>query len=105
MAPDELTLTIRRCEDCGHRFVPRYGPCPACGSARSVAEVVPGNGTVLAATELTAVAAGWTSPHRLALVELEGGARLLAIVEGELPQVGDQVAVAQRNDRWVVRTP
>ncbi|MCI4352797.1 MAG: hypothetical protein L3K14_05345 [Thermoplasmata archaeon] len=49
---------------------------------------------MLAATELSAPATGWTSPHRLALVEIAEGIRLLAVVSRELPAVGDEVTIA-----------
>jgi uncharacterized OB-fold protein len=54
---------------------------------------IPPLGTVLAATELMNPASGWSSPHRLALVELTESVRLLGIVDGPLPVIGDTVGV------------
>lgn len=95
---------LSRCVDCSHRYVPRDGPCPACGSLRAEAAPVPPRGVVLGATELLATAAGWTAPHRLAFVELAAGARLLVIVDGPIPAVGSEVVVERRDERWHART-
>ncbi|MGI0130702.1 MAG: Zn-ribbon domain-containing OB-fold protein [Thermoplasmata archaeon] len=95
------TLELSRCEACRARFLPTDGACPACGSIDVRAYVAPALGTVLAATELTSPAEGWTSPHRLALVELPEAVRLFAIVDGSAPAPGAVVSV--RRDGEVYR--
>ncbi|HUZ79749.1 MAG TPA: OB-fold domain-containing protein [Thermoplasmata archaeon] len=54
---------------------------------------VPSTGTVLASTVVVYPATGWESPHRLALVEVSEGVRVLAIVEGDLPSRGSKMNV------------
>ena len=98
------TLEIARCAACHSRFLPRPGACPRCGSAEVSPHAVPATGVVLAATELTAPARPFSAPHRLALVEVAEGARLLALVHGPLPAVGDTVPVGRTADRYTVTT-
>ena len=103
MNPGEVgTLELTECVGCQARFLPTDGPCPHCGTIDRRSLEVPAVGTTLAATELVHPAAGWESPHRLVLVELEGSARLLAIAEGDLPEPGVRVAV--RRDGEVYRS-
>jgi uncharacterized OB-fold protein len=99
-APVE-TIELSRCRACQARFLPSDGPCPRCGSSESELYLSPALGRVLAATELVHPAAGWESPHCLALVELPEAVRLLAIVEGLLPSVDAVVSV--RRDGEVYR--
>ncbi len=96
------TLEISRCAACHSRFLPRAGACPRCGSAEVTPHSVPGRGVVLAATELTAPARGWNAPHRLALVEIAEGVRVLALVPGPLPAVGDTVEVGREGERYTI---
>ncbi|MCI4331951.1 MAG: hypothetical protein L3K19_08940 [Thermoplasmata archaeon] len=96
-------LIVSLCTECHGRFLPRPGPCPRCGSNSIRPEPVPDVGEVLAATELMVPPAGWPSPHRLALVELMHGVRLLGLVEGTLPELGDHVKVTRDADRYTCR--
>ena len=59
-----------------------------------------GQGTVLAATELMRPSAGWSTPHRLALIELAEGVRVLAQVEGQLPAIEGYAAVRWEGERY-----
>jgi uncharacterized OB-fold protein len=95
------TLEFAACEACHARFLPTGGPCPRCGSRDVRPYSTPPLGVVLAATEVTTPAEGWKPPHRLALVEMPQGVRLLAIVDGDVPASGDVVAV--RRDGEVYR--
>jgi uncharacterized OB-fold protein len=95
MSP-ERDILVSRCGTCHGRFLPRPGPCPYCGSREVAPESVPGEGTVLAATELESPATGWPAPHRLVLVELAQSVRLLAIAAGPLPKL-DAVVEVQRD--------
>lgn len=88
---EEGSLEMSRCASCHAEFPPRPGNCPRCGSAELKRVSVPPHGSVLAATELFAPASGWSAPHRLALVELPGGVRLLAILDAPLPTAGARV--------------
>jgi uncharacterized OB-fold protein len=98
------TLELSRCEACQSRFLPTDGACPKCGSTNIQPYTVPALGAVLAATELTAPAEGWHSPHRLALVEMPETVRLLAVVEGDLPTAGTVVSVRKDGDVYRART-
>ena len=89
------SLEMSRCASCHAEFLPRPGPCPRCGSLGIEPITLPGQGTVRAATELSSPAAGWSAPHRLALVELGDGIRLLGIVSGPLPTPGTSVRVVR----------
>jgi uncharacterized OB-fold protein len=95
-------LLLSRCESCSLRYLPREGPCPRCGAVRPAPLPVPPVGHVLAATELLSPAAGWPSPHRLALVEVAEAVRLLARVDGELPALGATVGVTKDGEAYRV---
>ncbi len=82
-------IVLTRCEACHTRFLPTDTPCPKCGSTETTPYPVPGVGRVTAATELTNPAPGWTAPHRLALFSVADGVRVLAVVDGPLPALGD----------------
>ena len=100
-SPPELVIT--RCESCHARFLPRPGPCPRCGATTVAVERIPPVGQVLASTEAAYPPAGWSTPHRLALVSASEDIRILALVEGELPRTGDLVGIERRSDHYVVR--
>ncbi|MCI4340159.1 MAG: hypothetical protein L3J73_02675 [Thermoplasmata archaeon] len=95
-------ILVSRCTSCHGRFLSREGPCPRCGSNSVTPHPLPAIGVVLAAVELTAPAAPWPSPHRLALVELEESVRVLALCPGGLPSQGDRVRVERDGDRYMV---
>ena len=98
MSPSATTIELQRCEACHTRFLPGDGPCPKCGSIDCVPYSAAAVGKVLASTELMYPASGWTAPHRLALVELSDGVRVLTIVEGSPPAPGVLVEVARDGD-------
>ena len=91
---DDPRLQMSRCASCHAGYLPRPGACPRCGSTDVGNIGLPARGTVLAATELSAPATGWTAPHRLAFVEIVEGIRVLVVVSGALPAAGDEVTIA-----------
>ena len=95
-------ILVSRCPSCTLRYLPRAGPCPKCGSTEVTPLAIPPQGRVLAATELSNPAAGWPTPHRIALLELAEAVRLLAIVEGELPSIGTVVDVVRDGETYRV---
>jgi uncharacterized OB-fold protein len=97
-------LIVSRCESCHGRFVPREGSCPFCGSSEITPQTIPPRGFVLASTELLAPAAGWNAPHRLALVAAAEDVRILALVDGPLPEPGSIVGLEHRDGRYRART-
>ncbi|MCI4349415.1 MAG: hypothetical protein L3J93_04270 [Thermoplasmata archaeon] len=50
-----------------------------------------------------APAAGWKAPHRLALVAAAEDVRILALVEGDLPEPGSVVGLELRDGRYLAR--
>jgi uncharacterized OB-fold protein len=97
-------LELSHCASCQRRFPPTDGPCPHCGSSEVQSFSGPGVGTVLSSTELVHPAAGWESPHRLALVELPQSVRLLVVVEGSLPGPGATVSVHRDGEVYRARS-
>jgi uncharacterized OB-fold protein len=97
-------LLVCRCESCALRYLPRVGPCPRCGALRPAPFPVSPVGVVLASTELSSPAAGWTAPHRLALIELAEAVRVLAVVDGPLPEPGDHAEVTRDGEAYRART-
>jgi uncharacterized OB-fold protein len=93
-------LLLSRCGSCTLRYLPRTGPCPKCGTSNPIPFAVPPVGMVLAATELLHPAAGWPSPHRIALIEMAESVRVLAIVEGELPAIGRPVEIERDGETY-----
>jgi uncharacterized OB-fold protein len=56
---------------------------------------------VLAATEISAPAEGWAPPHRIALVELAGGIRVLVEWTAEVrPEPGSEALVEVADGRY-----
>jgi uncharacterized OB-fold protein len=98
------SVELSRCAACETRYLPTDGPCPHCGSTKTESYRTPAIGTVLAATELANPASGWTSPHRLALVELADAVRVLAILEDGPAVVGTVVAVHRDGEVYRART-
>ncbi len=92
-------LELRRCAQCHSLFLPRPGVCPRCGGADVSPAAVDPVGTVLVATQVEYPMTGFSSPHRLVLVELPESVRVLAMVVGELPSPGSTVQLRQEGDR------
>jgi uncharacterized OB-fold protein len=103
MTEEPAAITLGRCDSCSARFLPTEGPCPRCASVATQSYSVPGLGAVLAATELVNPPPRWTSPHRLALVEVADGVRLLGVVDASLPAPGDMVSVRRDGEIYRVR--
>ncbi len=101
MSGEELALS--KCTVCHARFVPLDGPCPRCAAVATEPYTTPAVGVVLASTLLEVPPAGWPAPHRLALIEVEDGVRLLAIVDGELPAPGAFAEVRREDGRYRAR--
>jgi uncharacterized OB-fold protein len=88
-------VCIQSCSDCGHlQHPPRYR-CPACGSPAYSFEPQPGTGTCFSyivthrSTDLA-----WEVPYTTAVVQLDGGPRLIAAWEdSETPRIGDELFV------------
>jgi len=88
-------LMLQHCEDCASVRFPPALVCRSCGSSRLAWQVSPGAGTVYAATTVR----DKTGDYNVALVELEGGARMMSRVEDVAPQ---EVRIGQRVSARVV---
>jgi hypothetical protein len=100
---DPVGVLLGKCLVCHVRFAPGDGPCPKCGSASTERYSAPPVATTLAATSLEVPPPGWEKPHALALVELEDGVRLLALVDGPLPRPGELLEIRLDGDLYHVR--
>lgn len=103
MTEEPAAISLGRCDSCHARFLPTDGPCPRCASGKTEFYSVPGLGAVLAATELANPPPRWPNPHRLALVEVADGVRILGVVDTALPASGDVVSVRRDGEVYRVR--
>lgn len=93
-------ISLLSCANCTLLLPPPLPNCPNCGGSLEKVDRS-GEGSVLAATELLAPAAGWESPHHLVWASLEGGGTVLATAGAPLPLPGDQGRVVESADgRW-----
>lgn len=93
----ETTLPASRCPRCNRLVVPPAARCPDHGD-RMEAAGVPNTGEVVSFTTLHSPPEGFRSPLHIALVELEGGARLFC--HGEETRgvkIGSRVSVEDVN--------
>jgi len=89
------TIAASRCPDCGWVVAPPVRICP-----RHPVEMAPveisGYGAVLSYTTLTAAPAGFKPPLHIAVVELQGGARIFCHgKETRALRIGRRVAIEQ----------
>jgi len=97
-------LAAVACASCPTVYLPRPGPCPVCGGTARTPRTIPAEAVVLAATELSTPAEGWPAPHRIALVELAGGIRVLVEwATARLPEPGRPVRVEVADGRYRAR--
>lgn len=71
-----------RCDACGYPTTAVLPRCPECGGTSVPARFGPG-GTVFSATVLRVGVPGRTPPYGLAYVDVDGGPRILAHVDGD----------------------
>lgn len=98
-------ISVKRCDHCHARFLSRPGRCPRCGNRDVVEDHIPARATVIAATELTVPPEGVPAPHPLLLLEGEEGVRILATLQGPLPEIGSVVEVSRSGDAYWVGGP
>ena len=92
-------MTLYRCTACGERYVLRPSYC-RCGGEEFAAEAVSGRGRVYSCTTLYSAAERFEKdrPLQIAIIELEGGARLTARITGAKVDVGDSVSLVEERD-------
>ena len=89
----ESTIPASICPRCERLIVPPAARCPDHGT-RMEAATVPNTGEVVSFTTLHSAPEGFRSPLHIALVELEGGARLFCHgQETKGVKIGSHVAV------------
>ncbi len=88
-ALQEGRLMLQHCEDCAAVRFPPALVCRACGSPRLQWRASPGRGSVYSLTTVRDRA----GDYNVALVDLEGGARMMSRVEDVAP---DAVRIGQR---------
>lgn len=82
----EHRLLVQQCDDCGKRRHPPRPMCPHCRSlAWTAAEIAP-HGTVHSFVMPKHPPIGFDDDHIVALVDLEGGLRLVADLTGIAPE-------------------
>lgn len=82
--------TAFKCKSCSNRWYYTRSHCTECGS--TAFETYPlETGRVMATTTVHATPPGVRTPNRLALVQFDGGIRLIAQVRGPPVSAGDSV--------------
>lgn len=100
--PDGLAAFA--CGSCPVVYLPRPGPCPVCGGTARSPRTISSDAVVLAATEIGVPPEGWAAPHRIALVELTGGPRVLVEwADDRLPAPGRAARVQLVDGRYRAR--
>jgi uncharacterized OB-fold protein len=90
------------CKGCGYTTFPPRADCPECLAGEFEFKEYSGKGKVLTFTEIAAAPTGFEDevPYTVAVVELEGGGRLLAWVGDTIPaaemDIGTEVQVVPR---------
>lgn len=90
----EARLYGTKCGQCNEIFFPRRLACPRCHSAKFMsAERLAATGRIHALTHVARPAAHYPNPYMLALIDLEGGPRILAQVKDSPDdiRIGDSV--------------
>jgi len=88
-----MEIMVVVCEECGHQAIPpKYG-CPICTSDHLVEMKHTGTGIIYSYTTIRVAAGKYESqlPYIVALVELDGGLRVTARLEGEQTSIGQRV--------------
>ena len=79
-------LRLQRCDSCAHAYFPPRPFCPKCGSREVSVFKASGNGTLYSyVINHRPLAAGFTEPYAIAVVELEEGPRMMSNIL-ECPQ-------------------
>ena len=92
-------MTLYLCTACGKTYLALPAFCQ-CGGQEFRPEGVSGKGAVYSCTTLYAAAERFEKdlPFQIAIIELEGGARLTARIIGRRVDVGDPVSFLEQRD-------
>ncbi|MBT2655106.1 OB-fold domain-containing protein [Bacillus sp. ISL-18] len=88
-----MDIIVVVCEECGHQALPPIYTCPKCTSNDFVEMKHTGTGSIYSYTTIRVAAGKYEPqlPYIVALVELEGGLRVTARLEGEQASIGQYV--------------
>lgn len=92
-----MEITVLVCEECGHQAIPpKYG-CPKCTSDHMVEKKHTGAGSIYSYTVIRVAAGKYQSqlPYIVGLVELDGGLRVTARLEGDQAAIGQRVKLSR----------
>jgi uncharacterized OB-fold protein len=96
-------LIVQQCPVCHHSWLPRTPSCPYCGAEHPLDRVDPGAGVVYSfvrAHRAMSPAMAGEVPYTIAAVELDGGGRVFARIDGECA-IGERVTpVFVAHDSW-----
>jgi uncharacterized OB-fold protein len=96
-------VVVQQCQVCHRCWLPRTPACPYCGAPDPVDRESPGAGVVYSfvrAHRAMSPAMTGEVPYTIATVELDGGGRVFARVEGPCA-IGDRVAPEfVEHERW-----
>jgi len=95
-----MDLKASRCQ-CGKVSVPPRARCPLCGKHMELAEVG-SKGKLLSYTTLEVAPEGFKAPLKVALVELEDGARVFCNFDREQP-LGTEVEVVLDGEKFRIK--
>ncbi|MFH1256005.1 MAG: Zn-ribbon domain-containing OB-fold protein [Candidatus Diapherotrites archaeon] len=79
--PERYNLIGNKCQTCGTNYFPARPICPNCRrKGKMVEKQMPKTGTIISFTKVFTGPSGFENetPYMLALIELDGGARLLS---------------------------
>lgn len=88
-----MDIMLVVCEECGHKAIPpKYG-CPKCNSNHLVETEQTGTGIICSYTTIRVTSGKYESqlPYIVALVELDGGLKVTARLEGNQASIGQRV--------------
>lgn len=95
-----MDLKASQCQ-CGKVSVPPRARCPVCGKQMELASVE-SKGRVISYTTQEVAPEGFQAPLRVALVELDSGARVFCNFDGESP-LGSEVEIEPNGDRFRIK--
>ena len=96
-------LIVAHCRTCGHRWLPRTPSCPYCG-AITIDDVEPaGTGVVYSyvrAHRAMSEAMAGEAPYTIAAINLDGGGRVFARVDGDCAIGAAVTAIYVDHGEW-----
>jgi len=88
-----MEMTVLVCADCGYQAIPpKYG-CPKCASDQLGEKRKQGTGSIYSYTTIRVAGGKFASqlPYTVVLVDLDGGLRVTARLEGDQASIGQRV--------------